>query len=593
MAAAVTLAGVGDPGEQLEHWGHLRVLDRIGYGAFGQVFRAWDTRLDREVALKLLPADRAAGDLPASSIIQEGRLLARVHHPNVVTIYGAEHIGEQIGLWMEFVRGRTLKQIIDDGKVFSEAETIEIGLALCQAVAAVHNEGLLHRDIKAQNVMLAANGRAMLMDFGTGRELADNSTSDLAGTPLYLAPEILRGGEATVQSDIYSLGVLLFYLVTGSYPVHARSLRDIRLAHERNERISIRTARAGSNLSPKLARIIERAIDPRPGDRFQSADAFAADLTALTPRPTLGSLTHAIGVAAALMLVMGLGWEALGRQAGSSRTPSALLARVAGGNPVGAPNVIPLEQPIIAVLPFKNLSVEPESDYFVDGLTDETIRNLAVIEGLQVRSSTSSFTFKGKPRNLRDVSKQLAVNLVVEGSVLRSGNTLRINAQLIQVAGDVPLWSGRFDRELTDVFVVQDEISRAIVNKLRLTLGRGQRRYDTNVEAYELFLKGRALVDRRDIPNLDKAADLFQQAIAKDPAFAPAYAGLANAYALMSAPTSSELPFEPAHSILRTAAVNARELDPLLAEAQAAMGWVYSREHDWANARKAFQRASN
>ena len=160
--AAATLTAGGDCVEQVVHWGHLRVLERIGRGAFGEVYRAWDTRLDREVALKLLPADRAAGDGPASSIIQEGRLLARVRHPNVVTIYGAEQIGGRIGLWMEFVRGRTLKQIVDDGKVFSGAEAIEIGVELCQAVAAVHTEGLLHRDIKAQNVMLAENGRAAL-----------------------------------------------------------------------------------------------------------------------------------------------------------------------------------------------------------------------------------------------------------------------------------------------------------------------------------------------------------------------------------------------------------------------------------------------
>jgi tetratricopeptide (TPR) repeat protein len=174
---------------------------------------------------------------------------------------------------------------------------------------------------------------------------------------------------------------------------------------------------------------------------------------------------------------------------------------------------------------------------------------------------------------------------------LRAGNRLRINAQLIQVAGDIPLWSERFDRELKDVFVVQDEISRAIVNKLRLTLGRGQRRYDTNVEAYELYLKGSALVGRRGVPSLRKAADLFQQVIAKDPAFAPAYAGLAIAYALMSVPSGSPIPFETAQPIIRTAAVKALELDPLLADAHTARGWVYSRELEWSSAEKAFQRA--
>ena len=387
----------------------------------------------------------------------------------------------------------------------------------------MHGAGVLHRDIKAQNVMLADEGRAVLMDFGTGRELADNYSSDVAGTPLYLAPEILAGGDATVQSDIYSLGVLLYYLVTGSYPVRAQTVSDLRLAHQRNERIP----------HPNGARRIGSVTEARPdhrardrsaaGGRYASADALAADLAALQPRPALARLPYAIAAAAVLLLIAGLGWEAAGRRVGSSRTPSALLAGVAGRNAGAAGHVIP-SQPIIAVLPFENLSDEPGSGDFVDGLTDEIIRNLAVIQGLQVRSRTSSFAFKDKPRDLRGVGRQLGVNLVVDGSVLRSGNKLRINAQLILVAGDVVLWSEGFDRELKDIFVIQDDISRAIVNKLRLKLGRGQRRYETNVEAYDLYLKGSALVGRRDTSNLEKAAEVFRQVLVKDPDFAPAHA---------------------------------------------------------------------
>ena len=321
---------------------------------------------------------------------------------------------------MEFVRGHTLEQILDQRKVVSAAEAVDIGLELCRAVSAVHGAGLLHRDIKAHNVMRAEDGRIVLMDFGTGRELEDDASSDLAGTPLYLAPEVLQGQRATVRSDIYSLGVLLYHLVTGSYPVQARTVREVRRAHERGERTAVQTARR--DVPPKLARVIERAIDPRPERRYQSADALAADLAALKPRPRFVRLAYAAGVAAASILVVGVGWEVAGRQVGSSRTPSALLAGFAGLNPVGAVNVSPAERPIIAVLPLKNLSAEPESDYFVDGLTDEIIRNLAVIKGLEVRSRTSSFAFKDKPRNLRDVGQQLGVNLVVEGSIMRSGN---------------------------------------------------------------------------------------------------------------------------------------------------------------------------
>ena len=383
-------------------WSHLRLVERIGRGAFGEVYRAWDTRLDREVALKLLPADGSSGDGAASAIIHEGRLLARVRHPNVVTIYGAEQIADRVGLWMEFVRGHTLEQILHQRKVVSAAEAVGIGLELCRAMSAVHGAGLLHRDIKAQNVMRAEDGRIVLMDFGAGRELQDDATSDLAGTPLYLAPEVLQGQRATVRSDIYSLGVLLYHLVAGSYPVEARTVREVRRAHERGERTAVQTAR--SDVPPKLARVIERAIDALPERRYESAAALGADLAALRPHPRIVRLAYAAGMTAAAILVVVIGWEVAGRQVGSSRTPGVLLAGFAGLNPVGAVNVSPAERPIIAVLPLKNLSAEPDSEYFVDGLTDEIIRNLAVIKGLEVRSRTSSFAFKDKPRNLQDVA---------------------------------------------------------------------------------------------------------------------------------------------------------------------------------------------
>ena len=495
---------------------------------------------------------------------------------------------------MEFVRGHTLEQILDQRKAVSAAEAVDIGLELCRAVSAVHGAGLLHRDIKAHNVMRAEDGRIVLMDFGTGRELDDDATSDLAGTPLYLAPEVLQGQRATVRSDIYSLGVLLYHLVAGSYPVQARTVREVRRAHERGERTAVQTARR--DVPPKLARVIERAIDPHPERRYESADALCADLAALRPRPRIVRLAYAAGVAAASILVVGVGWEVAGRQVGSSRTPSALLAGFAGLNTVGAANVSPAERPIIAVLPLKNLSAEPESEYFVDGLTDEIIRNLAVIKGLEVRSRTSSFAFKDKQRNLRDVGQQLGVNLVVEGSIMRSGTRLRINAQLVQIAGDVPLWAERYDRELKDVFAIQDEISRAIVNKLRLTLGSGQRRYDTNLEAYELYLKARVLVGRGGSFPAQQAVKLFERAIARDPSFAPAYAGLADAYAAASTEIQDPLrptviPPETALALMRPAAETALQLDPLLAEAHAAMGLLYSRKLDWQKAEESFRRA--
>jgi serine/threonine-protein kinase len=563
------------------HWGHLRVLERIGHGAFGEVFRAWDTRLDREVALKLLPDEspdlkgrpatsaeapaakegrplRSEGPHLPSSIIEEGRLLARVRHPNVVTIYGAERIDGRIGLWMELVKGRTLEEGLKAGTAFTAAEVTRIGVELCRAVSAVHAAGLLHRDIKAQNVMIAKDGRLVLMDFGTGRELDGTADATVTGTPLYLAPEVLAGGAATAQSDVYSVGVLLYHLLTGAYPIQARTLTDLRRAH---------TARAqrdlpdtGHAIPKRLRSVIARALDPDPARRYVSADALGEAIAVREQTPVRRRAVFAIAAAAVLVVAAAVAWQL--------RSAAAV-------------------DPVIAVMPFRNLSSERDSEFFVDGLTSEIIRNLTEIDGLQVRSPTSSFSFKNKRRDLPTIGTQLRANHVVEGDVLRVGNKLRINAQLVQIAGDVPLWSGKFDRTLDDVFAIQDEISLAIVNKLRLTLGRGQRRYQTKLEAYELYLRALAVRSGRARPQGREAAiKLFEQVIGIDPAFAPAYAGLATVYQY----TAWNIGVG-GYPGMRPAAIKALELDPLLAEAHVAMGVTHVDERDWERATKSFERA--
>jgi TolB-like protein/Tfp pilus assembly protein PilF len=243
----------------------------------------------------------------------------------------------------------------------------------------------------------------------------------------------------------------------------------------------------------------------------------------------------------------------------------------------------------IAVLPLTNLSQDSANDYFTDGLTDEIIRNLSIIEGLAVRSKTSSFAFKGQPRNLREAGKQLNADYLLEGSVLRAGQQLRINAQLVRVRDDFPVWSGRFDRELTDVLAIQDEISRGIVNSLRLKLGRGRRRYETSAEAYDLYLRARALGVQGGEPGYAQSIGPFEKAIAKDPSFAPAFAGLAASYAVRS----GQLEFDSADEIakMRAAAEKAIRLDPLLAEAHDALGMGYARDAKWEQSEKSFRRA--
>ena len=244
----------------------------------------------------------------------------------------------------------------------------------------------------------------------------------------------------------------------------------------------------------------------------------------------------------------------------------------------------------IAVLPLENTGHDPATEYFADGLTDELIRNLSIIEGLAVRSRTSSFGLKEKPRNIRDAGQQLQADYILEGSVLRAGPRLRVGIQLIRVRDDFPLWSRRFDRELRDVFAIQDEISLGIVNNLRLNLGRGRRRYETSVEAYDLYLRARAIPDQRARGPANEAAGIYQQVIAKDPLFAPAYAGLAGTYAALSAQGFSN---DHAGELteMRAAAEQAIRIDPLLAEAHDALGMVYARDGQWAQSERSFRRA--
>lgn len=331
---------------------------------------------------------------------------------------------------------------------------------------------------------------------------------------------------------------------------------------------------ARPDLPSAFVRMVDRALDPDSNSRYGSPEALGEELASLVSvrgdKPATGAIR--------------------GRRRWRYITSAGVLAVAAGIGSVAIWRT-PDNTPTIAVLPFKNLSAEADSEYFADGLTGEIIRNLSVIEGLEVRSLTSSFMFKDKPRNVRDVGRQLRANLVVEGSVLRTKGKLRINAQLVRVADDTPLWSNRFDREPTDVFNIQDEISRSIVNELRLKLGSGQRRYTTSLEAYELYLKARALVDPHGgVPAARQAVKLFEQVVAMEPAFAPAHAGIADAWATMSV-NYFGVAADEASAKMRPAAEKAVQLDPLLAEAHAARGVVLARDRDWTNSEAAFRRA--
>jgi serine/threonine-protein kinase len=277
----VTVDGAGRPRSSTPaptEWGHLRVRERIGLGTFGEVYRAWDSKLDRDVALKILPEHSSLPD-GGAAILEEGRLLARVRHQNVVSIYGADRINGRVGLWMELIDGETLQQAMNRGQAFRPADAIRIGIELAGAIGAVHQAGLLHRDVKPHNIMLARDGRVILMDFGTGYDARAGEPPGLSGTPLYLAPELLAGRPPSVSSDIYSVGVVLFYLLTSTYPVQGETLSDLYAAHQARPTSDVRQLR--SDVPRALALAIARALDPDPSRRQPTAKVLASELAAI------------------------------------------------------------------------------------------------------------------------------------------------------------------------------------------------------------------------------------------------------------------------------------------------------------------------
>jgi serine/threonine-protein kinase len=564
----------------VETWGHLRLLERVGRGAFGEVYRAWDTRLDREVALKLLPAPAAGGS--ASAIIEEGRLLARVRHPGVVTIHGAEQIGDRVGLWMEYIRGRTLGELIEDRGTFTPEDVIQIGLELSRAVAAVHDAGLIHRDIKAHNVIRADDGRVMLMDFGTGLE-ASAAGSTPAGTPLYLAPELFAGQAATVQSDVYSLGVLLYHLLTGTYPVGGKSLRDVRLAHERGERTALADARP--NLPRRLIRAIEHAIDPQPESRCESATALAAQLRSAQGGSRRRWIVGSAAAAALFML-----WMSQTSRADTTANRSLADIARAPAAPWWAA-LWPAHRPKIVVLPFKNLGTVGGSDLLAEGLTFEVINRLATVEGLDVLAGGSSFAFADKPHDLAAARSQLKASVALEGELFMSEERVRVTARLVNLADNVSSPIGAdatFDRRDRDLLAIQEELAVEIVKRLRLKLVR-QQHYDLEPALQAKFLTARALAEKHDPRYATEAVNLLEEIVKNAPSHAPAWGLLASALGSILRLDPGRFPtFQPR---LKEAALKAHGLDPLLAEAHAAIGVVHAYDLEWAQARQYFEQA--
>ena len=528
--------------DQLQHsLGDAYTIDReLGGGGMSRVFVAEELALHRKVVVKVLPDDMA-GTVSTQRFRREISLAARLHHPHIVPLLTA---GETAGIpyyTMPFVEGETLRDRLERGPI-APNEAIRILREMASALAYAHERGVVHRDIKPDNVLLAG-GVVAVTDFGvakalsaarTGEAVDDRKTSTAAltsfgvalGTPAYMAPEQAAADPNVDQrADIYSLGCVAYEMLTGAPPFAGKTPQQTLAAHVTTEPPAITAARP--DLSPPLAELVMRCLAKQPGDRPQSATDVVRALDAMVT--TSGGLAAATGPRrrlrrAALLAAGGVAAVVVG----------AVLLRARASHGAASGDV----PKSVGVLPFANLSADKENEYFSEGVTEEITNVLGKLPGLRVAAESPSSAPAGQVHDPRELGKALGVETVLTGSVQRDGDRVRIAAQLVKVSDGFQIWSDHYDRKLADVFAVQDDIARAIVAGLKLSLAPSQsthfaRAGTSNPEAHSLYLQGMYYWNQRTIASLNKAIVTFRQAIAKDAAYAAPYAGLALAYAII------------------------------------------------------------
>jgi eukaryotic-like serine/threonine-protein kinase len=578
---------------------HYRILEQLGAGGMGVVYKAHDSRLDRALALKLLPENMAQQPQALDRFRREARAASALNHPGICTIYD---IGEQDGrafIAMEFIDGETLRTHIH-GQALPREEVLKLGIQIAEALDAAHAEGIIHRDIKPANIFITKRGNAKVLDFGlaklvpkgiasgdsdSGREAAESTSivGIISGTPSYMSPEQIRGDELDARTDIFSLGLVMYEMATGRQAFGGGTGGAIIEAVLTRPPVSVR------NINPEipvnLEAIIDKALCKDRAQRYQSAADLLRDLEPLKREIDAGYTSGEERTQSALTSTTGPSSSDSSPGPSTSTQQTGTIRRPRVSKVIGS----------IAVLPFENVSRDPENEYLSDGIAGSLIHNLATVPKLRVMAQSTVFRYKGREIDPQAVGRELNVRAVLTGRVMQSGGALRIGTELVDVATGSQLWGAQFDRKPGDIFVIQDEISNEISGKLRLQLTRAEkkrlvRRHTEDAEAYRLYLQGRHHWNRWTEDGFYKAIGYFQQAVEKDPSYALAHTGVAESYVLLG--WNSYLPPKDAFPKGKAAAMTALALAPDLGEAHtplAACLWLH--DWQWPEARTEFERS--
>jgi len=569
----------------------------------GEVYRARDSRLERDVAVKVLPAAGAADEAVRKRFRKEALALSKLNHPNIATIFDFNTLDGVDFLVMELVEGEALSSRIG-GRALAEKDLAALGGHIAAALEEAHEHGVVHRDLKPANIVVTPKNVPKVLDFGLAKLMRDPAQGDMtasvtatpaaAGTLPYMAPEQLQGEEAGTRSDIYSLGAVLYEMATGQRPFHdALPTRLINaILHEppvapraRNERVS-----------PELERIILKCLEKDPDQRYQSAREIAVDLRRLIQPSSVSAITSPAESPGAVRRLRGIPPIAK-----AALLAAVLIAGLALGIKLGglgqrlfpAGNSARIES--LAVLPLDNLSHDPAQDYFADGMTEELTANLAQIGALRVISRTSVMQYKGHhEKTLPEIGRELHVDALIEGSVLRAGQRVRITAQLIRAASDQHMWAKSYEGEMGDVLTLQSTVAREIAGEIKAALtpqdqARLASARKVDPRAYEAYLQGRYAWSMANGADLRKSIEYYQQALSIDPDYAVAYAGLADTYTALS---DFYLPPREVMPKAIDAVGKALKLDDSLAEAHNALAWIhYTYDWDWPASEHEFRRA--